>query len=217
MKTAFRILALALIASVPLTAQLSKAEELPKQLSNLEKLCSDKSVISCFNNAIAEPSGFVSKITDAMLVDHSPSYQCHIQYGLKLARLGDWKDTLVEITAALKDKPDLPDIIMLKAVAEAKTGDDSAALQDLIYLSKLRDERARGFKRSSDASNDMQNDELYHLLRDYGRLSELRAERANDYERTYEIYDHAISSCATIKAGQIIPSSTPTCPSERKR
>lgn len=136
-----------------------------------------------------------------MLHMHSPEWQSHIQAGLRNARTNQWSLVQKEAALAVAEEPDLPDIIVLKALAERKLGQFAESIKDLEYLYNLRKEHAAGITKSEDRSQDGKRDDIYIALKAMNRLHELRGIRAKDYEDRYSTYSKGIEQACSKKAG----------------
>jgi hypothetical protein len=162
---------------------------------SLGRKYNNSALADCFEKASKDPDNFISHIQDLFLTEHSRLYAAKIKTGLESARKKSWLQSEKDLSASLNEKPDLPDIILLKAVAERQTENLAGSLADLEYLYKLLDERREGYKRSTDSTKDNAIDEIYDQCRTSdGHLVNLRERRAEDYERTYSQYSKALSS-----------------------
>jgi len=162
----------------------------------------DEIVAKAFDRAVANPDSFIELVANPMLATHSTKSECAIQEMLASAKRHDWKQTLASGASALQDDKDMPDILLLKALAENKTDHFKESLQDLEYLYNLRHERASGHLRSSDDKNDRKPDAMFATLRHTGKLSDLRKMRAEEYENNYELFNHALYKItATERSG----------------
>lgn len=149
----------------------------------------NKELEDCFERAFVSPKNFVVRIRDYLLTDHSSQYQADIRTGLHTARDGDWKQTEVYLKKALSRMPDLPDLILLKAVAERKNDDFKSALTDFEYLCQLLEERKDGRSR---ATNDLLDPLPAGLSAD--RKQKLTADRVQIYELNWNSYTEALSN-----------------------
>jgi len=62
-----------------------------------------------------------------LLVNHSPGYEVSIYRLMLASKSRDWPTALEHATAVLAKHPDVPDVILLRALSEKKLVNDDAA------------------------------------------------------------------------------------------
>jgi hypothetical protein len=154
----------------------------------------DNSVARCFEQADIDPEKFVKAVAEPKVVEDSPAYAGSFQQALIKAKVSDWKGVQKELVFAFSLEHDLPDMIILMALAEKKTGEYAKSLEELAYLYKLREERRYGYMRSADSKNDNYRDDIYWALKSSGQLDKLRGLRAQNYEGLYSQFGTALNS-----------------------
>jgi hypothetical protein len=114
-------------------------------LPALKNRYQDDAVMTAFEEAQKDPSKFLDKLSGAC-GEHPAEWTPYCRNAIDSARKDDWLAARNQLSMALGLERDLPDWLLMKAVADQKTTAFDAAISDLEYLCKLRKERASGYK-----------------------------------------------------------------------
>jgi hypothetical protein len=116
-----------------------------KTLSTMESNSFGASVEENFKKVLEKPSTYLGYLTKKyqFLVEHAPFWYGQIGAASESAKKADWAACRTEASKGLKEKPDSPALLLLRAVAEKNLNKNEDALLDLrqLYIVKAKKEQ----------------------------------------------------------------------------
>ena len=159
-------------------------EEYKHCLTELNDRYNDQPVTICFAEASKDSELFLKNYVHPFLTEHSQAFLVTLQAAVFSAKKNEWQAAETKLKKVLQEKPDLPDVILLKAVTEKQLGNYEAVLSDLSRLLALRQASKNGYKTSLATNNsDTECEELARNLQRAGKIDQLQ-DQLNAYNQS---------------------------------
>lgn len=129
-----------------------------------------RAIVAAFEEAMKDPSTFIERLSNVSGGStHSAEWVTNCQNAVNAARSENWLEARNQLSLALGHQKDLPDWLLMKAVADRKTGALEATILDLDYLCKIRKERKDGYKTAWETQTGFKDEYWYtdKVLRTY--------------------------------------------------
>lgn len=131
-------------------------------LKTMKESPDKSSIVAAFEEAMTNTNTFIERLSDACGGStHSAEWVTNCQNAVNAAKLDNWLEARNQLSVALGHQKDLPDWLLMKAVADRKTGALQATILDLEYLCKIRKERKEGYKTAWETQTGLKDDYWY--------------------------------------------------------
>lgn len=148
-------------------------------IPKLKEKYRDEIVFVAFEEAKKDTADFLNRLSEVCGgSEHSALWVTNCQNAVKSAKSDDWLEARNQLSLALGLERDLPDWLLMKAVADHKTGALSTTILDLEYLCKIRKDRKDGYKTLWETQSRLPDSYWYasKVLESYSNSSEKRSE-----------------------------------------
>lgn len=116
-------------------------------ITKLREKYRDEAVFAAFDAAEGNTKKLLEELSKECIGStHSSEWVTHCQNAVMAAKKENWLEARNQLSIALGLKRDLQDWLLMKAVADHKTGALDATVEDLENLCKIRKEKTDGIK-----------------------------------------------------------------------
>ncbi len=141
-------------------------------ISKLREKYRDKAVFAAFDAAEGDTKKLLEELSKECIGStHSAEWVTHCQNAVIAAKKENWLEARNQLSIALGLKRDLQDWLLMKAIADHKTGALSATVEDLENLCKIRKEKTDGYKTVWATERGVEENPLNsYFLKSYSKL-----------------------------------------------
>ncbi len=141
-------------------------------ISILREKYLDEAVFAAFDAAEGDTKKLLEELSKECIGStHSSEWVTHCQNAVIAAKKENWVEARNQLSIALGLKRDLQDWLLMKAVADHKTGALAATVEDLENLCKIRKEKTDGYKTVWATERGVEENPLNsYFLKSYSKL-----------------------------------------------
>ncbi len=131
-------------------------------LAKLQEIPEDKPIIMAFEEALNDTKTFVDRLSNTCGGStHSKEWVTNFQNAVNAAKVDNWLEARNQLSLTLGLQNDIPDCLLMKAVADRKTGAFETTILDLESLCRIIKERKNGYKTAWERQTGFQDDYWY--------------------------------------------------------